>query len=346
MHRTGVNYDVGVFPFGTDRPSRVPFHSATVRREMEIIRTDLHCTSVRIVGRDLDRLVAASEHALNAGLEVWLAPQLHNADEYATHHYLDLCAIDAEKLRQRSPHVIFMLGSELSFSMKGLLSGESSMDRVRTAMHPARLLLSTMRHGSYHHRLNRFLARARDAVREHFRGPMTYAAGLWERVAWDGFDFVSIDFYRDAWNRDALEAKLRPYLALGKPLIVSEFGCCTYRGAEDKGALGWTIVDWTKSPPELEGDFERDEETQARMLHELYTMFDREGAEGAFVYSFSAPKYPHCVDPRFDLDMASFAIVKSDAFANAPGATGLHWEPKAAFTTVAELFAAAEQQSR
>ncbi|HEY7861302.1 MAG TPA: hypothetical protein VIB98_07630, partial [Gemmatimonadaceae bacterium] len=144
MHRKGVNYDVGVFPFGRDRPSRVLFDSATVRREMEIIRAQLHCTSVRIVGRDLNRLVAASEHALDAGLEVWFAPVLHDADEYATMQYLDLCAVDAEKLRQRSPNVIFMVGSELSFAMNGLLSGKSSMDRVRTAMQPHRLLLSTI----------------------------------------------------------------------------------------------------------------------------------------------------------------------------------------------------------
>lgn len=339
MYSKGVNYDVGIYPFGPDRPSRVPFDSATVRREMEIIRTQLHCTAVRIIGRDLDRLVTASEHALDLGLEVWFAPLLHDADEYATLEYLDACATDAERLRKQAPNVVFMAGSELSFSMKGLLSGDDSLARVRTAMLPWRLLASTIRHGSYHHRLNRFLGRARALVRERFAGPVTYAAGLWEEVVWDGFDFVCIDFYRDAANRSALAAKLRPYLAHGKPVIVSEFGCCTYAGAEDKGAFGWTIVDWKKNPPELKGAFVRDEHAQARTLRELYELFERENVDGAFVYSFSAPKYPHSADPRFDLDMASYAIVKSDAAANQAGATGLHWEPKEAFFTIAELFA-------
>jgi hypothetical protein len=35
-----------------------------------------------------------------------------------------------------------------------------------------------------------------------------------------------------------------------------EFGCCTYKGAEDKGAedkgaTGWAIVDWEKAKPEI-----------------------------------------------------------------------------------------------
>jgi len=32
--------------------------------------------------------------------------------------------------------------------------------------------------------LNAFLARAADAIREHFRGRLTYASGTWENVDW------------------------------------------------------------------------------------------------------------------------------------------------------------------
>jgi hypothetical protein len=52
MNRRGVNYDVGLYPFGEARPSRAVFDPAIVRREMEIISKDLDCNAVRIVGRD------------------------------------------------------------------------------------------------------------------------------------------------------------------------------------------------------------------------------------------------------------------------------------------------------
>jgi hypothetical protein len=35
MNRRGVNYDVGLYPFGEARPPRAVFDPAIVRREME-----------------------------------------------------------------------------------------------------------------------------------------------------------------------------------------------------------------------------------------------------------------------------------------------------------------------
>ena len=37
----------------------------------------------------------------------------------------------------------------------------------------------------------------------------------------------------------------------GKPLVVTEFGCATYRGAPDRGGLAWTAVDRAARPPRL-----------------------------------------------------------------------------------------------
>jgi hypothetical protein len=36
--------------------------------------------------------------------------------------------------------------------------------------------------GSFHKRLNSFLAKAAVVVREHFHGQLTYASGSWENV--------------------------------------------------------------------------------------------------------------------------------------------------------------------
>jgi hypothetical protein len=68
----GINYDTGArLSSGWTREA---FDSATVRREMQVLAGDLHCTAVRISGSDPHRLTIAGEHAADAGLEVWFAP--------------------------------------------------------------------------------------------------------------------------------------------------------------------------------------------------------------------------------------------------------------------------------
>ena len=62
-------------------------------------------------------------------------------------------------------------------------------------------------------------------------------------------------------------------------MAVTEFGCCTYRGAQDRGALGWTIVDRKAQPPRLTEDVVRDEQVQADELVDVLTMLDA-GAGG------------------------------------------------------------------
>jgi hypothetical protein len=51
---------------------------ALVHRELEIIKTGLHCNTVRICARDTGRLATAAEDALRQGLEVWFCPELWN----------------------------------------------------------------------------------------------------------------------------------------------------------------------------------------------------------------------------------------------------------------------------
>ena len=68
-----VSYDVGRVMGGNWRPS---FDPKVVHRELEIIKNDLHCNSVRICGLDIQRLMVAAEDALKLGLEVWLSPEM------------------------------------------------------------------------------------------------------------------------------------------------------------------------------------------------------------------------------------------------------------------------------
>src|SRR5262245_43657901 len=80
MNRKGVNYDIGTLTT-RNTLSRETFDPAIVRREIEIIRTDLRCTAIRISGKDIERLVFAAEYALRQGLEVWFSPTLTDYGE-------------------------------------------------------------------------------------------------------------------------------------------------------------------------------------------------------------------------------------------------------------------------
>ena len=64
------------------------------------------------------------------------------------------------------------------------------------------------------------------------------------------------------------------------------------------------------------------------------------GVDGTFVYTFVIPALTHSEDPKKDLDMASYSLVKSCAD-NKHGTTypEMPWEPKESFRAVADYYA-------
>jgi hypothetical protein len=71
MRAKGIGYDTGFAVGGTFNR---PFEPELARRELAIIRDDLHCTAVRLIGTDLDRIEFAAGEAAALGLEVWFSP--------------------------------------------------------------------------------------------------------------------------------------------------------------------------------------------------------------------------------------------------------------------------------
>jgi hypothetical protein len=96
----------------------------------------------------------------------------------------------------------------------------------------------------------------------------------------------------------------------------------------------------TGAPVRLNGVYVRDEAGQAAYLRELLAAFDAAGVDSAFVFIFALHSYPHRPDgdPREDLDLASYGIVK--VYEDRLGATypDMPWEPKAAFTALADYY--------
>jgi len=344
MRSYGVGYDTGIAL--ADRTTRAAFDEDLVRRELGIIRTDLHADAVRVYGNQRDRLTTAGAHALEAGLDLWLAPFPVDLDAGDLPAYLETYAADAEALRSHraaedGPEVVLVLGCELSLSARGFVPGDTWDQRAAALTDPA-----SFADPARFAELQRGLERWRDiqratagAARAVFGGRLTYAAGMWEEVDWSLFDIVSVDAYRDATNSATFAETVRGWHTHGKPVAVTEFGCATYRGAADRGGTGWAVVDRNVDPPRLDDDYLRDEQEQVRYLREVLPVLEAEGVDTTFWFSFAGYELPHRPqDPAHDLDVSSYGLV-----AVLDGATGTRypetaWEPKAAFDALAELY--------
>jgi hypothetical protein len=335
MRWKGINYCIGTeFVPGTVS-TRPEFDRHVVRREIEIIRTDLHCNAIRISGRDVERLSYAGECALDAGLSVWLSPALINASAQDTITYLVEAATAAERLRSGGRDVVFVCGCEHTLFMNGIVDGATFLERIARFEDRAFWIqggVDRMRTG-----INAFFAELVPAVREQFGGLLTYASGPWEPIDWTPFDIVGIDHYRSARNKATYADELRAYKRFGKPLAVTEFGCCTYAGAEDLGGMGWAIVDWSKNPPEFNAVYVRDESVQAKYIAEILDILEAEAVDGAFVFTFVMPSAVHD-DPRIDRDLASYGVVAALGSRNGTAYPDMPWEPKQAFGSLAAYY--------
>jgi hypothetical protein len=334
-----MTYDTGFTRNG--EISRLRFDPEVVRRELAIIRDDLHCNAVQLIGGDPDRLELAASHAAELGLEVWFSPY---PLELSPREILSLfadCAERAERLRKRGAAVVFVTGVELSLMNQGFLPGDSVGERLDFLLsEPDR---RRQRLAAVSARVNDFLRGAVAVVRERFLGRITYAAIPFERVDWTPFDIMSVELIRSAEVAGQFREGVRHLVAGGKPVAITGFGTATYRGAGDRGGRTMEILEYdegTGAPVRLNGEYVRDEDGQATYLAELLEIFDSEGVDSAFVFLFALDNLPHRCDgdPRHDLDLASLGIVKTLEGRNGDTYPDMAWEPKAAFTAVASHY--------
>jgi hypothetical protein len=342
MVTKGINFDTGFLNKGTT--TREPFDPDVVRREMQIIRDDLHCTSVRVTGGDPDRLEIAARHAADAGLEVWLCPFTNGLTEEELLALLADCAERAERLRQSGARVVMCTGSEVSLFTTGFFPGDTLEERLAVITDPMRVRAAVPQVRA---RMGEFLSRAVQLVRARFGGLVSYASLPFEGVDWSLFDIIATDAgYRSAATRATYAECMRAYVergrAMGKPVAITEFGCGAHRGAEDTAGMNDPIVwDDHAHAVRLKGELVRDEEGQAMYVRELLDIYEAEGIDAAFVYTFARYDLPHRVAPAVDLDMASAGVVKvleDSAVLRERRYPDMAWEPKAAFDTIAEIY--------
>lgn len=328
MRAKGITYDTGFLNQGTS--THEWFDPDLVRRDLRVIRDDLHCTAVRITGGDIDRLELAAKHAAELGLEVWFSPFTCDLTTDELLAFLADCAERAERLRQAGADVVLVTGAELSLFTIGFLPGDTLDERL-AILSPAYPRFREVV-AAIPALINDFLAKAVAVVRERFGGKVTYASIPFENVDWTPFDFVGVDSYRTAEIAEMYPGAIRSLVAQGKTLAITEFGCATHRGAADKGARGGMIVEWDAkaNPLRLDGDYVRDEDEQATCIGELLDVYTVEDVDSVFLCTFACYHLPHREGSREDLDLASYGVVKVLEDGRS--------EPKAAFGVLADRY--------
>ncbi|MFC4535353.1 hypothetical protein [Sphaerisporangium dianthi] len=300
-----------------------------VAHDLRVLHDQLYCTAVMLIGIDDRQLIHAAEQALNIGLEIWIRPHLSDRPRSEVLTHLERVATAAERLRTGHPdRVTLLVGSEFSHTAPGIVPLPWSYLRLLAILRARRLLRRRITR-----KLDAFLDRAVRSARRTFHGPVGYSAAAWEQVDWSRFDVVGVSLYRSGTDHAGYERRLRSLVRdHAKPVVITEFGCGAFAGADRRGPGSFRIVRWFAGQPTIRGDHPRDERTQAAYLGELIDLYRTAGVHGCFVFTFAMRGFPHREDPRLDLDKAGFGIVKVTE--GDPAA----WTPKAAFHEVARRY--------
>ncbi|KAF4269495.1 hypothetical protein CNMCM8812_001499 [Aspergillus fumigatus] len=312
MKYRGVVYDVGLNFSGTGF-SVEPFNPALVKYDMKTIADELYANAVRIEGEELSRLEIAARSAHSMGLKVFLNPWKMNATIEETRAYFEEAAIIAERLHNEGIDLVFIAGCEYTIFNKGVFPGDSFNDRVMflgrhfPSSHMIEDISQTLRDKSVE--LNKALRSFVEVIRSQFGGKTIIA-----------------------------EERLR-----------RKVGCCAYEGAAERGDGGFALLKGTN--PDGTGIFENDivptrsEKEQADYVGTQLELLNKAGVDAAFVFLFSFPCLP-AGEGASDLDMMSFALVKTFPKKDSRSKEMPPWVPKESFHRVAEVFRSMEQEEQ
>ncbi len=348
----GVSYDTGSnFATGQGPLSRAVWSAERMREEIAAIAGPLHCNSVTIYGSDFARLTETVTEAADRGLHVWLQPRLvDRAQEEILDHLAEGARI-AESFRRQGAAIRYSIGCTHPIGTPGIIPGERYHDRM------ANLFTQDEHHflrptGGYDRalsasRLNEFLTRAANVVRRNFSGELIYSAGNFEDVDWSLLDYVGLTYYFSHHrSREGHADEIGGYRRWGKPIVISEYGSPAYAGAAERGMLAFDVIDRSGPVPTVFDGYVRDEQAQAAYHLAMLAMFEELGIYSVAIAEFIHPTHPHSDDPRYDLDIASWALVKTIREDYSDWASPYRWEPKAAFRAVARYYEQARQREQ
>ncbi|WP_229909870.1 abortive phage infection protein [Streptomyces flavofungini] len=311
-----------------------------MRSDMRSIRRELHANSVAAFGTGVERLTATATEAAEHGMHVWLQPRMADVPEREILDHLAETGRQAERLRRQGARVYLSVGCEFILFVPGIVPGANAVERIEN------MLKGNWNPEAAQRKLTRFIGLAAKTGRRVFRGPLTYGSAHGDKVDWDLFDIVSVNYYESFADPRGHVKELAPYRKWGKPVAITECGTCTFKGAPDAGGMGWDVVDYSKPKPEVRMGVRRSEHTQAQYLGEVLNVFEQMNLHAAMVYQFVTSDAPHRRERRYDLDIASYSLTKAIWKAADSPTARWHWEPKESFHAVARHFAHAERRDR
>jgi hypothetical protein len=329
----GIAYDTGGGP--ADEDSRALWRNSIMRGEIHAIRHRLHANWVSIYGSDVRRLIDTATAALEDGLTVSIQPRSFDEPQAAALAKLRQVAVEAERLRKCfDQEVILVVGCEFMLFTPGIVPGANFNERVEY------LSKGNFDMAVLQRKFRTFTTRMVKVARSNFRGRVSYgAASDLEQVDWSIFDIVGLDYY-SYHSRYADHAKeLEPFHRWKKPILILEFGCCTFTGAAKLGGMGWNIVDYSGHVPVIPPQYVRNEQEQADHLTKMVQVFTKHGFLGASPYTFISPDAPHRPHDRpHDEDMAAYSLCKVLRIDDADPASPYHWLPKKSFHAMSRAY--------
>ncbi len=317
----GINYNAGIeYDSSVYRSDKIDLER--LKKDLVLIK-NLNCNAIRLYGSHIDKLILYSEEALKKGFYVWISPRLIDGGKQQTIKFVKEASKKAEQLRKKYKKVVFIVGNELLIDSKVVFDAPRIFQRVdflksyinfkfsiKNEIPQLKQIFSSMRKflEKTDNSIKEFVEILRTETSKNFKGKITYASLPCEEIDWKNFDIVAVNLYRNQWNAPIYTDGLRKYVSLGKPVAITEFGTCAYKGASKLGGSAYDVVDYrTKA---IKNGIIRDENEQAEYLKELIKLYWKENIFAAFIFDFKEEWKIHSKNPRKDLDLSSFGIVK------------------------------------
>ncbi|GEM_PF-1552504 len=316
----GINYNAGIeYDSSITLSNKIDIEE--LKKDLLLIEK-LNCNAIRMYGSHIDKLIAYSEESLKRGFCVWISPRLIDGDKQQTIKFVKEASKKAEQLRKQYKNVVFIVGNELLLDSKAVFDAPKIFNRadflisyinfkfsikneipqLKQTYSPVRKFLEKTDES-----INQFVEILRIEASKNFKGQITYASLPWEKINWGAFDIVAVNLYKNQWNATTYLDELRKFKSFNKPVAITEFGTCAYKGASELGGSAYDIVDYrTKT---IKKGLIRDEDEQAKYLKELLKLYWKENIFATFIFDFKEEWKIHSNSPKKDLDLGSYGIV-------------------------------------
>ena len=327
MKIKGINYNAGIKY--TPNQEITLFTKEIAKRDFSLIK-ELNCNAIRIYGSDLKNLFLFSEEALEQGFEVWISPRLIGGGKKETISFVKTASKKAEILRKKYKKVVFILGNELMLDSNYVFNQENIYDRnvvfknyidlkrvSKSNFYKAKSTKNSITKfvKNIEKRLNNLIISLAKVSKKNFHGKITYASLPIEEINWNLFDIISINYYKNKWNKNNYSDKIQELRKINPKIAITEFGVCSYKGASEQGGSSYNIVNYKTK--EVEKGIVRSEEEQSEYIKDLIKTYKKENVYASFIFDFKEEWKVYSKNPKKDLDMASFGIIgikKDDSF--------------------------------